>query len=653
MPSTKTKQIQVLLIEDYPGHIEIMKRMFGKIENPAFNLKYSERLSTGLELFTKGKIDVVILDLTLPDSTGLDTFLRLHEQAPHTPIIVTSALDDEILAVRAVQAGAQDYLVKGKFDINLLKRSILYSIERKRVENFLEIQRNLGINLNGVRNLKKAFALVIDAATAIEDMDCGGIYLVNPSSGAIDLKYSKGLSAKFVKQVSHYEKDSANLRLIMKGKPAFIEHSKLEIPQHKAEHLEGLKAMAIIPMLYQGQVVACMNVASHTQKDISNSAQHVLEIIASQASIAIARLMIEEILKESEERYRLLVENVNLGITLIDSDYNIIMTNTATGQMFKKDASELVGKKCFREFEKRERNCAHCPGKEAMDSGLPQEVESEAVLDDGTRIPVFLRAFPIISPKGVSSGFIEIIEDITERKLAEKKLADYQKKLRSLASELSLTEERERRIIATDLHDHIGQSLAISRIKLKALQDSVSSVELAKPLEEVQELIEQAIDYTRTLMFKLSPPMLYDLGFESTVEWLTEQLEKKHGVSTFFKDDESPKPLEDEVRTLLFQAVRELLVNIAKHAQATLTKVSIQKDGKNIRIDIKDNGIGFDISKIGPHEDKTGGFGLFNIRERLDFIGGHFEIKSKPGKGTHVTITASLKNPKSPEHYVI
>jgi signal transduction histidine kinase len=244
----------------------------------------------------------------------------------------------------------------------------------------------------------------------------------------------------------------------------------------------------------------------------------------------------------------------------------------------------------------------------------------------------------------VSSRFIEIVEDITERKLAEKKLRDYQKKLRSLASELSLTEERERRNIATDLHDHIGQSLAISRMKLKALQDLVSSVDLAQPLEDVQELIEEAIDYTRTLMFKLSSPMLYDLGFESAVEWLTEELQKKHGISSSFKDDESPKPLDDEVRTLLFQAVRELLINIAKHAQASKAKVSVRKNGNNIRIDIKDDGVGFDISKIGPHEDKTGGFGLFNIRERLDYIGGNFEIKSKPGQGTHVKLTAALKD---------
>jgi DNA-binding response OmpR family regulator len=304
MPNTKAKKIKVLLIEDYPGHVEIVKRMLGKIKKPLFNLEYTDRLSTGLERFTKGKIDVIILDLTLPDSKGLDTFLRLHDRALHTPIIVTSALDDEVLAVKAVQAGAQDYLVKGQFDINLLKRSILYSIERKRLENFIQIQRNLGIALSGIRNLKNALALVVDAATTIEDMDCGGIYLVDPISETIDLKYSKGLSPNFVKHVSHYNKDSARLHLVMKGIPVFLEYSELKIPQYKVEHLEGLKAIAIIPILYQGRVIACMNIASHTQKNISSSAQHVLEIIASQASIAIARLMVEETLRESEERYR-------------------------------------------------------------------------------------------------------------------------------------------------------------------------------------------------------------------------------------------------------------------------------------------------------------------------------------------------------------
>jgi signal transduction histidine kinase len=209
-----------------------------------------------------------------------------------------------------------------------------------------------------------------------------------------------------------------------------------------------------------------------------------------------------------------------------------------------------------------------------------------------------------------------------------------------------LAEERERRRIAVDLHDHIGQILAISKIKLGELRESAASVGLAKPLKEITQFIEKTIQYTRTLTFELSPPMLYELGFEAAVEWLTEQLTAQHGILCSFKKDGKPKPLADEIRVLLFQAVRELLVNITKHAQAHNVKVSVRRNGNRIRINVEDDGVGFDTSKISSRVEGTDGFGLFNIRERLDYFGGRLEIKSQAGQGTRVSLMAPLRNNK-------
>jgi PAS domain S-box-containing protein len=586
--------------------------------------------------------------------------------------------------------------------------------ERKQAEKLIGIQRDLGIALSGARNLEKALALVIDTATRLEGMDCGGIYLVDPDTGAIVLQYAKGLSPDFIKQVSHYDKDSDNTRLVMKKKPVFVEYSKLKIKKHKIEHLESLKATAIIPILHHGHVIACMNIASHTHKSIPVSAQNTLVAIASQAGSVLARLQTEEKLaqyrqslekqveertmgfskaneqlrkevsrrkevnkalseseerfrnlvetsqdliwkcdgegrftylnpaweqtlgykteemlgrqftefktpeqaekdlktfksilsgqeiygyettyiskskktvflvfnarifkdpdgkmigtlgtqgtayniteykqaveqlrfqskivknmsegvnlvragdhkivftnpkfdqmfgysatelmgkhvsilnapdeeqpeeiakkiiesldknnywqgeiknikkdgtlfwssasisqfdhpehgkvyisiqnditerkwaleelRESEERYRTLVENIKLGITLIDADYNIAMVNTAVGAMFNKTASELIGKKCYREFEKRKKVCVHCPGTRAMTTGLSQEVDTEGVLNDGSRFQVRIQAFPSFGIDGKASGFIEVVEDISENKKVEEQI---------------------------------------------------------------------------------------------------------------------------------------------------------------------------------------------------------------------------------------
>ncbi len=237
----------------------------------------------------------------------------------------------------------------------------------------------------------------------------------------------------------------------------------------------------------------------------------------------------------------------------------------------------------------------------------------------------------------------ELRNEIIERKRAEEKLLIYQKQLRSLASELSLSEERLRRRIATNVHDHVGQNLAISKIKIESLRESVSSSELAKGLEEIRDLIAQTIESTRSLTFELSPPVLYELGFEAAMEWLVRQTRQQYGLSTEFKGNGQTKLLDDNVRILLFQAVRELLVNVAKHAQAHNVTVSTRRVGNEIQVSVEDDGVGFDISQTHSHDYKTAGFGLFSIRERLGHIGGHLEVESEPGLGTRVILVAPIE----------
>jgi signal transduction histidine kinase len=234
--------------------------------------------------------------------------------------------------------------------------------------------------------------------------------------------------------------------------------------------------------------------------------------------------------------------------------------------------------------------------------------------------------------------------EITERKRAEARLLTYQQRLRSLASQLSLTEERERRRMATVLHDRVGQTLAICKIKLGALRQLASSTELAEPLDEVDKYLKEIIRATRALTLDISSPILYQLGLEAALEWLTEQTWERDGIPSEFRDDRRPKPLDDDVRVLLFQAVRELLVNVAKHAQAHSVKVAIQREDSNVQIIVEDDGVGFTTFPIGSHWSEIKGFGLFSIRERLDYLGGQLQIKSERGNGTRVTLVAPLKH---------
>jgi signal transduction histidine kinase len=235
-----------------------------------------------------------------------------------------------------------------------------------------------------------------------------------------------------------------------------------------------------------------------------------------------------------------------------------------------------------------------------------------------------------------------------ERKRSEKRAREYQVQLKSLSSELTLTEERERHRLAIELHDQIGQALVISKIKLEALRKSGYGRNLDKGLEDVCNSIGQTIRDTRTLTFDLSSPVLYELGFEVAVsEWLTSQIQEKHGIAVEVEGDGQSKPLDDDIRILLFRDVRELLINVVEHAHAHKVKVFIKRLGEQISVTVEDDGVGFDPAEVLSMAAGKGEFGHFSIRERLERLGGHLEIESKPNCGCRVTIVAPLKREKT------
>jgi signal transduction histidine kinase len=235
--------------------------------------------------------------------------------------------------------------------------------------------------------------------------------------------------------------------------------------------------------------------------------------------------------------------------------------------------------------------------------------------------------------------------EVLQRKKAEELLVAYQADLRSLASQLTLAEERERRRLAVHLHDQIGQSLALSHIKLEELRTSLGdagSSKLAGEVDYIARLLKQAIEETQSLTFKISPPILYELGLEAALECLTDQFSQQHGVMTYFECDRQPKPLDENLKVLLFQAMQELLTNVVKHAQARSLKVSMWRQGESLRLGVEDDGVGFNPLVPGYRQGKGGGFGLFSIKERLRPLGGSLEVKSEPGGGTEVVLSVPL-----------
>jgi signal transduction histidine kinase len=143
------------------------------------------------------------------------------------------------------------------------------------------------------------------------------------------------------------------------------------------------------------------------------------------------------------------------------------------------------------------------------------------------------------------------------------------------------------------------------------------------------------------LSFELSPPILYDLGFEAALEWLAELIQARHGITVKVQTDRLPKSMNDEIRVILFHTMRELLVNVANNANAKNIRVFIARENATLQVKIEDDGLGMEISADAANGPS--GFGFFSIRERLKYLGGHLEVVSEPGWGTRVTLQVPLK----------
>jgi len=236
-----------------------------------------------------------------------------------------------------------------------------------------------------------------------------------------------------------------------------------------------------------------------------------------------------------------------------------------------------------------------------------------------------------------------MVEESTPREPAEavSDTGAHAASLRKLASELVMAEVRERRRIAEDLHDHMGQYLALIRVKLAAFQGNTVFCGYEQDLLDIQALLDKAISYTRHLTMVVSPPMLYELGLLPALTWLSEQYSRRHQLAIRCHAASDIPNLETDLRGMLYRSIRELLLNVVKHANARTVDLEVRSEGTDLIITLTDDGVGFDPTSLDLESHQ--GFGLFSIRERLTYLGGILQLWSEPGSGTRVTLRCPVQ----------
>lgn len=370
--------------------------------------------------------------------------------------------------------------------------------------------------------------------------------------------------------------------------------------------------------------------------------------------------MAEDALRESEAQHRATFDNAAVGIAHVGLDGRWLRCNDAFCALTGYSREELLAR-TFTEITHPDDIERDWAAVRRLLAGETEtfSIEKRYIRKDGSLIWWHLTVSCLRDTQGAAQHFIYIVQDIQSRKEAQtqlrqladdleqrveartRELADTQDKLRALTTELNLTEHRIRKQLATDLHDYLAQLLVLSRIKLGQAKLEEVTPAAMQAMTEVQEVMDRALAYTRTLVAQLSPPILNEFGLLMALRWLADQMQRELTVTLDLEN--AVLSLSEEQSILLFQSVRELLMNIVKHAGTTEAKISLTQAGGVLRICVSDQGVGCEVDSAETRLEP--GFGLFSIRERMKALGGEFDMQSIPGEGTTAILQLPVEQP--------
>jgi len=351
--------------------------------------------------------------------------------------------------------------------------------------------------------------------------------------------------------------------------------------------------------------------------------------------------------EEHDRELRLLLETATQGILSVDAEGIIISANRALEAMFGWPPGELFGQSIERLLPSflRQEHARHrsgyfsAPHSRLMGGGLDLVGERK----DGSTFPIEVSLNHI--PTAGGGRAIAFVTDITERQRAaavlRERTAALERRtaqLSRLASDVTLAEHHAREQLARTLHDGLQQVLLVAAVNLdqQLKRDARHGIASGEPVVQARASLDEAMAAARSLSVELYPPVLHSSGLAAALVWLAAQTREKYGLVVEVSADPLASSARKDVRTLLFESVRELLINAVKHAQVERVDVTLALDADDaLCITVSDGGIGFDPAALGDRA-KTGsvGWGLFSIRERLTLLGGRFEIESAPGAGT-------------------
>ncbi len=355
------------------------------------------------------------------------------------------------------------------------------------------------------------------------------------------------------------------------------------------------------------------------------------------------KIAAEEKLKESEFFFRKVTENEMVGVAWATEDGKLINANTAFCDMMGYELDELKGQ-YFGDFSHPEDTAKELNLVEDILSGKIDyyQMEKRYRKKDGSYIwaELSLSCYRN-SEQNKISFFVGIIQNINERKIAEKELERSHESLRQLSHHLETIREEERSFIAREIHDELGQQLTGLKMDASWLHKKISPEQTAlrTKLEGMISLIDDTVKTVRRISSELRPGILDDLGLIDALQWQSIEFEKRTGVKCRFYTTFSEPVFERKLSTGIFRVFQETLTNAARHSKASEIKITLEKRDDNIILEVFDNGSGFEEKEV--RNKKT--LGIIGMNERANMFGGKLTIQSGSGKGTLVSLSVPYR----------
>jgi len=410
----------------------------------------------------------------------------------------------------------------------------------------------------------------------------------------------------------------------------------------------GLGAAVAFPVVAGSEVVAVVEFfMGEAGLDDDRYITH-LSSIMRRIGVLVQRRRSEDALRDSEERFRLLVDGArDYAIYMLNPEGFIMSWNAGAERLKGYSGAEIIGSH-FSLFYSDEDVALDRPRHELKVALLSGRFEAEGwhIRKDGSRFWANTIIRPLRDGHGRLMGFAKITRDLSERKEAHERLQAYAGQLHQLSRRLMEAQERERRHLASELHDEIGQVLTVIKIGLQRMQDSGEREDVSALFTDNIAAIDHALARVRNMSLDLRPSMLDDFGLIAALRWYGERHSRATGIKVNLIMPEEIDRLPPELETICFRVAQEALTNVFRHARADHVELMLLMDEASLVLRVSDNGIGFDVSRLEKPDAHKRSFGLFSMRERVALIGGWLKIDSGPQRGT--TLQASFPRASSP-----